>query len=1696
MGKNVTSFPDLNPRYEIQELLGEGGMSFIYKAWDRILQKWIVLKYASPDIPELSAFLREYEILYSLHHPHLPSAYDLYASKNKLFFTMDWVEGRNLAEDIRSGQHVTPSLFYSVFFQLLSALQYCHNHRIVHYDLKPENLIIHNHAPATPPSITLIDFGLSQMEDEPRSTAIQGTIQYSSPEMIKKEKTDHRSDLYAMGVILYEMATGNNPFDDPNVVNVVVNHLEKKINSLETDYAFITEDIKKIILKLLEKDPDYRYQNVEEIYRDLKPLHAQFHPVELEDQVVLHSCFVNRDNVLTRLTEATSDFFSDLHHEKASVLWITGEEGVGKSSLLKRFKLNLEKDGHTVISMRVAPSHHQDHVRMFLRRVFYLSNTPKPADEFIHEWEWVQDTSNRNDVIDRENLFTGLSDLVLNSVVNVSGLCVLIDDADLLNEFENDFFSHLFRKLNYSSPFKVVFYMTALSHEVSFLHLENFDLSETTLFIKTLLNDTSLNDEVATMLYDATRGNPFLIHNTLVDLIQSESFVKSGQEWQLLTNKIDSIPSSIHEFVITKIKGLSPEDKLVLENASVFPTAFTFRELQVLIPNYNLWPSLHRLLTGGLIDGTAGNYVLGSQYLRDHVYKSIPQDMVNQRHLELTKHYELSGDKKFIAPLAYHYFNSSEKNKALPYLLELADIQKKAFLPKEALESLRQASSLLRDMDQHDQLIDTLFKLEELHDQLGQRKDQEKIIDDIIKIAERHDHKQGMIRGFLRKANYLERISKFVESQKTCENAIRISKEKAGGFLLGQLYRQLGRNYYNQALWKDALEHYREAYDLAMNSKDQKLEMECLNSLGTAYGSMNDYENAKEYFIKSFKIAETTQDLERKINAVFNIARIYYKMNELDKSLEYLELSFPWAKSAKNRKLEQLVYQLTALIYLDMHLYESTFLYNEKVHALSIDLDDRSAMGRVLANQAVLYMRIGFLKQSESLIQQAIECAIQLNNKKDLFNRRLYYVELLLHMKNYDHCSQWTRECLDYFSKNNEDDLSFLSKLILLKTGVETRFVAITFFDIEKLVGHLDELVVKNYSGITNSVIILAFYLASKAFRISGNLAKAISYSNEAVFRLDKEKYYEFSAAEVYYNHYETILGSNTPRNIIGNYLEKAFKKIRDIESQLKRSDFKTGFMNIPLHQEIINEYKHFFSEEREFDIQSFQILYEITQNINSILDSDKLFDRIMDSAIDNTKSDRGLILIKSETSDQFDIKVARNIDQETLSDMTHISQSIVQEVYQTGQSIVTADANLDDRFKSRKSIVAYNIRSIMCVPLKIKNSIIGAVYVDKQFDTHYFSPRNLKFLESFANIAGVAIENARLYEKLNLEKDYLSKENIELKSEIREKFLKYNIVGNSKMMKQVFHLIENAADNSANVLIQGESGTGKELVAKAIHYNGNRKNKKFVAVDCGALPENLLESELFGYKKGAFTGATTDKKGLFEEADGGTIFLDEITNTSLNFQSRLLRVIQEGEIRRVGDNETRKINVRSIVATNRNLSDQVKAGLFREDLYYRLNVIPISLPPLRERKEDIPLLVQYFIDKHNKANNKNISSVSNELMERLMEHRWRGNIRELENILNRMIIFSTNDKLTFENLPDEIKKSELLITPRGAKQISTPSGLSQKTLDDFESELSRFEKEYFSAVLEKAGGNKSKAAELLGIKRTTLNDRLKKLGL
>jgi len=335
------------------------------------------------------------------------------------------------------------------------------------------------------------------------------------------------------------------------------------------------------------------------------------------------------------------------------------------------------------------------------------------------------------------------------------------------------------------------------------------------------------------------------------------------------------------------------------------------------------------------------------------------------------------------------------------------------------------------------------------------------------------------------------------------------------------------------------------------------------------------------------------------------------------------------------------------------------------------------------------------------------------------------------------------------------------------------------------------------------------------------------------------------------------------------------------------------------------------------------------------------------------------------------------------------------------------------------------------------------------------------------------------------LDEKNLRRENIELKKELKDKYHYENIVGTGGAMQKIYRLIEKAAESNSNVVIYGDSGTGKELIARAIHFNSPRAAEKFVPVSCGAIPETLLESELFGYVKGAFTGANTDKKGMFEVADKGTLFLDEIGDITPAIQVKLLRVLQERVITPVGGTEPTKVDIRLISATNRDLSKEVEKGGFRQDLFYRLHVVPIYLPPLRERREDVPLLAEHFLTKYCKENNKNIKGFSAEVMNQLMSHNWPGNVRELENIVQRIVTFEEGEVAGVDSLPPNFKQ-----------QIEYHEKFYKDSVENLQDLIDQVEKHHIVHILKGTGGRRTEAAERLGIDRRTLYGKMHKYSI
>ncbi|MFA5104039.1 MAG: sigma 54-interacting transcriptional regulator [Candidatus Margulisiibacteriota bacterium] len=498
--------------------------------------------------------------------------------------------------------------------------------------------------------------------------------------------------------------------------------------------------------------------------------------------------------------------------------------------------------------------------------------------------------------------------------------------------------------------------------------------------------------------------------------------------------------------------------------------------------------------------------------------------------------------------------------------------------------------------------------------------------------------------------------------------------------------------------------------------------------------------------------------------------------------------------------------------------------------------------------------------------------------------------------------------------------------------------------------------------------------------------------------------------------------------------------------------------------------------------IKELTALYEISQTLSMSLDIEKSIYGVLEKLDDLLGMKRCTITLLNPGTGELLIEAAYGLTEaEKKRGKYKIGEGITGRVVQSGSAAVVPKIGEDPLFlnktRSRKDLDKKDI-SFICVPIKIGKEIIGALSADKVFDPQIPLEEDVRFLSIAASIIGQTVKMQQL---IQAEKNQLIEENKTLRQELTEKYSFKNIVGKSNRMKEVYEMIARVAKSDATVLIRGESGTGKELIAHAIHYNSLRTKRPFVKVNMAALPENLVESELFGYERGAFTGAFERKLGRFEMAEGGTLFLDEIGDLSPATQVKLLRVIQEREFERLGGTETIKSNVRLIAATSTNLEEFVKKGRFREDLYYRLNVFPIYLPPLRERKDDVLLIAEHFLAKYSAANHKVIKRISTPAIDALMSYHWPGNVRELENTIERSVLMCEGEVIFAHHLPPTLQ------TPQSSK---TQIG------DSLDALVENFEKDLVIDALKSTKGNKTKAAIMLKTTERILGYKVLQYGI
>jgi transcriptional regulator with GAF, ATPase, and Fis domain len=485
---------------------------------------------------------------------------------------------------------------------------------------------------------------------------------------------------------------------------------------------------------------------------------------------------------------------------------------------------------------------------------------------------------------------------------------------------------------------------------------------------------------------------------------------------------------------------------------------------------------------------------------------------------------------------------------------------------------------------------------------------------------------------------------------------------------------------------------------------------------------------------------------------------------------------------------------------------------------------------------------------------------------------------------------------------------------------------------------------------------------------------------------------------------------------------------------------------------------------------RNLNVLLKISRVVHAIRDLEELQTQLLDLIFDVAPADRGALLLADGGGADFNLIFAR-ARRPGQAGLVTISRTVARQVMEQGVAILGTDIARSAELRDVESLAVSQVRSLLCVPLTVFNQVVGCIYLDSTDPENRFHESHLQLVAAIAGISAVALDNARRLEWLEQENQRLS---IEIAGE-------RSLVGDSDRMKQIYQFLSRVASADSTVLIEGESGTGKELAARALHRNSSRSSKPFVAINCAAIPESLLESDLFGHERGAFTGAAVQKKGRLEVADGGVVFLDEIGELAPTLQVKLLRVLQEREFERVGGTRPIKVDIRLIAATNRDLEEAMRNGRFRQDLYYRLAVVKLTMPPLRERKEDIPMLTRHFVQKYAKRCKVKAKPVSREAMACLVNHDWPGNVRELENAIERALVLSPSDSLLPEDLPEALLEHAVT---------------SDMTEARYHSKVKELKRQLILDAVEQTNGNYVEAAEILGVHPNYLHRLIRNLDM
>jgi transcriptional regulator with GAF, ATPase, and Fis domain/serine/threonine protein kinase/tetratricopeptide (TPR) repeat protein len=1737
-------------RYTVLESISRGGMAIVFKVIDREEDKIRALKLlpltgCTPTTVEL--FRLEFARISSLEHPHILRVYDFgSAGDEALYFVMEYVDGLHFDEALK-GEPLDAVVKLSV--QICDALSYIHSRGIVHGDIKPANVLVlkgrreDGSSENAGPFVKLTDFGLARMMSE--AGIAGGTHAYAAPEVIRGLPVDARADLYSFGAMLYEVVTRARLFTETSEEAVLRAHVLKRPVSPREINPSVSTYLTNVILRLLEKDPRRRYQSARELARVL--MHAAGLEAELEilspqPVALLSAEIVGRDNELSLLKENLTACRAD---GKGGFFLVTGEAGVGKTRLLEWIRLAASMDNLRVAFVKSGESSASSagvHLRWSGKdtgvelgggcQVSSEAESAKDADGSLG--------TGFTEFSGTDSLFRSIFPRTMDKV---EPSVVLIDDIHL---GEPELLRSLITNVPFTSVLPLLFFCSCdveafeqgsaaarLYSELKSLPgvrehaLRRLSMEEILLLASSMLAVEPCDEmrPLAEWLFSRSQGIPMLVEELLTQLASRGCLKRLGERITWHLSEEASILSALGtpELVAKRLGALSRDESELLRAGSISGSTFRTEAVGFILSKP---PAEVARLIGGLrekgviVPGEPGYYVFSHPVARSMVYEGLDAGARSELHRKMALWLEKNEPETGLSELAVHLEESGQNEKALECRMKCLELSVAKSSYSEALQHGRAAVSLARTIgakevlalalefaadsaqkagrhaealrlweerlslvpaqitdkrvrvnlkiaklklkfSRYDEAEERLVEAMKLASGAGFEKDRAEILADMswvyfktsrdnealksLEEAAQLASERGMEALLARIENrsglVLSKLGRLEESERRHREAVRLARLSGEGEVVATCLNNLGLLLLKRGRFEEAESVISEACDKAQEAGELIVLCACYNNLGLTRRGLLKLDSALESHLKSMDLRRRCGDLVGSGRTAANVAVIYRLKGEIQFARRFYEEAYRIAKQFDLKHERAMAAgNLAEIEGLKGNSGEAERLYLE---ALSInrESDDRDGFAFCAAGLGCVFLRNGDLSKALQWAQDALEASSSGSQERVVAEQLL--IETLCSLGEIEKA----REKLEHLSAHTDKEVRSVG------LGILRRMEGLV---LEKS-GNLKEAIEKYRSSCS--------VLSQEGDSLER--ARSLLCLGEALLVYRREA----TSAELLQSKEELLTEAVS-------VLEEADQIFERMEAGPERARSMSALLNA--YRETSSLPGAMMPKEEA------DTLRKAAELINSTLPSSVVLDKIMDLALDKTGGERGLIVLTNKESGEIEKVLSRSLEDQTEMDALEISRTVVKRVTRGGQALATPDASVDPELKDIKSVAQLEIRSILCVPLRARNKVIGAVYLDNRSVPGAFGSTHQSFMEGFANLAGMAIENSMLREELEGMNESLSRENLELRKQVASHYRFDQIIGESPQMKKVFGAIEKVASSGATVLIAGASGTGKELVARAIHFNSPRKDKPFIPVNCASIPRELIEGELFGIEDRVATGVSK-RIGVFEQADGGSIFLDEIGDMSLDLQSRLLRVLQEREFKRVGGRRSIKVDVRIICATNKNLLQEIARGTFRSDLYYRISGIPIDIPSLKERKGDIPHLVAFFLKKYSALYKRGKPpKISDEITRLLTEGDWEGNVRELENCIERFVVMCTpGEEVPFALLPQELKAKALPLS-----SVSTLGKTGRRRLKD---EIEQVEKQKLMEALIRNNGNRSKVGRELGISEQSVRYKIRK---